>query len=342
MTALSGALRADGVATGNIKSFGLKGTASGENIVARGNTIGKFSAQYDWTNALSPQSRVDIDAGASKVVAAGFALDSLHTKLTYHKPNGTAEVTVVQNDKDIYSANADFLLDKAGNELKLNKMNLRFDSTVWASTQPSLIKGGTAGIDSPQLELRNAKNGRLYVNGLIPKAGNASLEVAVDNLEVADLIALAQSDIQARGLLSFDLKGLGTATNPTFSGSFGTQDFYYNNVLIPEVHGTLTYANQTLTGHADAMQAGGRSLLSAQGTVPINLAFSGVTGSRFPSDRQIDLAIKADSLPLDLVPQFDQYVTGLKGKTVADFKVGGTLSHPEVTGHFQLDSAQAH
>jgi Uncharacterized protein involved in outer membrane biogenesis len=80
MNTLSGALRADGVATGNIKSFGLKGTASGENIIARGNTIGKFNAQYDWTNALSPQSRVDIDAGASRVVAGGFSLDSLHTE----------------------------------------------------------------------------------------------------------------------------------------------------------------------------------------------------------------------------------------------------------------------
>jgi translocation and assembly module TamB len=342
MSTLSGALRADGVATGNIKSFGLKGTASGEKIIARGNTIGKFTAQYDWTNALSPQSRVDVDAAATRIVAGGFSLDSLHTKVTYHKPQGTAEVTVVQNDRDVYSANADFLLDKAGNELKLNRMQLRFDSTLWASTHPSVVKWGTAGVDINQLELRNTKNGRIYVNGLLPKAGRANLEVAVDNFEVADLIALAQSDIQARGLLSFDLKAAGTAADPTFSGSFGTQKFYYNNVLVPEVHGVLSYANQTLTGRTDAMRAGERSLLFAQGTIPINLAFTGVTGSRFPKDRQIDLAIKADSLPLEMLPQFDQYVTGLKGRAVADFKVGGTLARPEVTGHFVLDSAQAH
>ena len=342
MSTLSGALRADGVATGNIKSFGLKGTASGKNIIARGNTVGKFNAQYDWTNALSPQSRVDIDAGATRIVAGGFSLDSLHTKVTYHKPQGTAEVTVVQNDKDIYSANADFLLDKAGNELKLNRMQLRFDSTLWASTRPSTVKWGTAGVAISQLEIRNSKNGRIYVNGLLPKAGRANLELAVDNFEVADLIALAQSDVQARGLLSFDLKTAGTAADPTFSGSFGTQKFYYNDVLVPEVHGVLSYANQTLTGRADAMREGGRSLLFAQGTVPINLAFTGVTGPRFPKDRQIDLAIKADSLPLNLIPQFAQYVTDLKGSAVADFKVGGTLARPEITGKFLLDSAEAH
>ncbi len=342
MSTLSGSLRADGVATGNIKSFGLKGNASGENIIARGNSIGKFSTQYDWTNALSPQSRVDIDGGATKIVAGGFSLDSVHTKVTYHKPQGTAEVTVIQNDKDIYSANADFLLDKAGNELKLNRTQLRFDSTIWASTRPSVVKWGPVGVDISQLELRNSKNGRIYVNGLVPKAGRANLEVAVDNFEVADLIALAQSDIQARGLLSFDLKAAGTATDPTFSGSFGTQRFYYNNVLVPEVHGTLSYANQTLTGRADAMRAGERSLLFAQGTIPINLALSGVTGPRLPKDRKIDLTVRADSLPLDLIPQFGQYVTDMKGRAVADVKVGGTLNRPEVTGHLTLDSAQAH
>ncbi|HCU12690.1 MAG TPA: hypothetical protein DGB72_11260, partial [Gemmatimonadetes bacterium] len=41
---LSGSVRADGVATGSITDFSAKGTASGANIVARGNTIGSFTA----------------------------------------------------------------------------------------------------------------------------------------------------------------------------------------------------------------------------------------------------------------------------------------------------------
>ncbi|MEP6508272.1 MAG: hypothetical protein ABJC63_08595, partial [Gemmatimonadales bacterium] len=155
---LAGSLFADGVATGNIKNFGLRGTASGQNIVARGTVVGKFASQYDWTNALTPQSHVDVDVGATKLLAAGFDLDSVHAKIGYQKPQGTAEVTVVQNDKDVYSANADFLLNKVGNELRLNRTQLRFDSTVWASTRPSTIHWGTAGVDIDNLELRNSAN----------------------------------------------------------------------------------------------------------------------------------------------------------------------------------------
>jgi translocation and assembly module TamB len=339
---LSGSLRADGVATGNIHDFGAKGTASGENIVARGTTVARFNAQYDWTNALTPQSHVDVTATAGRVVAGGFDLDSVHTRIAYTKPQGTAEVTVVQNAVNVYSLNADFLLNKVRNELRLNRMQLRFDTTLWASTRPSVVHWGEAGVDIDKLEMRNQGTGRIYVDGLIPKNGRANVELAVDNFAVEDLIALAQSDIPAKGLVSFDVKAQGTAEDPTFTGSFGTQNFLYNGTLIPEVHGTASYANQTLTGRADAMRAGERSFLFAEGTVPINLAFRGVTGSRFPRDRQIDLAIRADSLPLNLMPQFNTYVTNMSGHAKADFKVNGTLNRPEVTGNLTLEGGQAH
>ncbi|HEX2722869.1 MAG TPA: translocation/assembly module TamB domain-containing protein, partial [Gemmatimonadaceae bacterium] len=341
MNELSGSLFADGVATGNIKDFGLKGTASGENIIARGNSVQRFRAQYDWTNALTPRSRVDVDASAARVSASGFDLDSVQARIKYQKPSGTAELTVVQNASSVYSLNADYLLNKVRNELRLNRMQLQFDSTRWASTGPSLIHWGSAGVDIDKLELHNQRNGRIFVDGLIPKNGRANLQVAVDNFAVEDLISLAQSDINARGLLSFDIKAAGTAADPTFTGSFGTQRFFYNGTSVPEVHGVLSYANQTLRGRADAMREGQKPLLFAEGTIPINLALSGVTGSRLPRDRQIDLAVRADSLPLDLVPQFNTYVTTSRGRAVADFKVGGTLSHPEVTGKFNLADAEA-
>ena len=338
---LSGSLRADGVATGNIRDFGLKGTASGSNIVARGNTIARFTAQYEWTNALTPRSHVDVNASAARVVAGGFDLDSVHARIGYTKPQGTAELTVVQNAADVYSVNADYLLNKVRNELRLNRMQLRFDSTVWASTGPSTVHWGEAGVDVDKLELRNQSIGRIFVDGLIPRNGQANVQVAVDNFAVEDIISLAQSDIDARGLVSFDIKAQGTAENPTFSGSFGTQRFFYNGTSVPEVHGVVSYANQTLTGRADAMREGERSLLFAEGTIPINLAFRGVTGSRLPRDRQIDLAVRADSLPLNVVPQVTQYVTDMRGLAAGDFKITGTLNRPEIAGRLALDTAQA-
>ncbi len=338
---LSGSLRADGVLTGNIKDFGATGTASGKNIVALGNSAQTFRADYSWTQARTPQSRLTVNADATKLMTAGFDLDSVHLKVSYQKPHGTLDVVVHQNTNDVYSANADYTLDKTRNELRLNNLKLQFDTSVWASTHASGLHWGPSGYDIDHLELRNNQNGRLFVNGLIPKSGSANLDIAVDNFNVADVIALSQSDVDARGLVSFDMHVTGTTDDPTFKGAFGTQNFIYNGTALPEIHGNVSYASETITGRVEAMKPGEKPIVVATGTVPINLALTGVTGPRFPNNRQIDVAIQADTLPLDLIPQINQYVTNMKGQAHANFKVAGTLSRPEITGQFVLNNAEA-
>jgi translocation and assembly module TamB len=338
---LSGSLRADGVATGNIRNFSLKGTASGSDIVARGNTVGAFTADYDWINARTPQSQVRVNAQARAVRAAGFALDSVGAKLTYHKPNGTLQVVVNQDNSRTYSADAAFTLDKIRNALQLNALKLQFDTSVWASTRVASLHWGQAGVDVDNLELRNGQNGRIYVNGFIPKEGSANLDLAVDNLNVGDVVALTQSDVNAKGLVSLNVHATGTLANPRFTGAFGATDLVYNGTAIAEVHGHAEYVDQTLTGRAEAMRAGQQPFLVAEGTVPINLALTGVTGSRFPANRQVALNITADSLPLDLVPQFSDYVSNLKGRVSSSFKLGGSLNHPQLSGQFLMHEGQA-
>src|SRR6185436_4881959 len=327
--------------TGNIRQFSLKGTASGSNIVARGNTVGSFTADYDWINALTPQSQVRVDAQARTVSAAGFNLDSVAAKLTYHKPNGTLQLVVSQDDQRTYAADAAFTLDKIRNELTLNNLKLQFDTSVWASTRAAALHWGQAGIDVQNLELRNGANGRIYVNGFVPKQGNANLDIALDNVNVEDVISLTQSGINARGLVSINIHATGTLENPQFKGVFGATDLVYNGTAVPEVHGDLDYANQTLSGRAEAMRPGGQPFLVAEGTVPINLALSGVTGSRFPDNRQIALNITADSLPLDMVPALDGYIANMRGKVTSSFKLAGTLNHPVLTGQFNIHQGQA-
>ncbi|HEV2016687.1 MAG TPA: translocation/assembly module TamB domain-containing protein [Gemmatimonadaceae bacterium] len=338
---LSGSAQADGVATGNIRNFSLKGTASGSNIVARGNSVGSFVADYDWINARTPQSQVRVNAQAKAVNAAGFSLDSVGAKLTYQKPNGTAQIVVSQDNSRTYSADAQFALNKVRNELRLNNLKLRFDTSVWASTRVASLHWGQAGIDIDSLELRNGPTGRIFVNGLLPKQGSANLDIAVDNLNVGDVIALTQSSINAKGLVSFNVHETGTLDNPQFKGAFGATNLLYNGTTLPELHGNVQYANQTLTGHAEAMRSGLPPFLVADGTVPINLALTGVTGSRFPADRQIALNIKADSLPLDMMPQFSDYVSNLHGRASGSFKLGGSLNKPQLTGQFAMHEGQA-
>jgi len=338
---LAGSLTADGVATGNIHSFNLRGTASGKNILARGNSIGSVVADYTWNNARTPESQVILNAHALAVRTMGFDLDSVTAKLSYQKPNGTAQVIVNQDDQRSYTASAQFTLDKVRSSLTLNDLKLKFDSTLWASTHPASLHWGQAGFDIQNLELRNGANGRIFVNGSLPKNGSADLQVALDNFDVRDLISITQSDVDAKGLISFDLHATGTTADPTFRGAFGAVNLVYNGTTVPELHGTLDYANQTVTGRAELMRAGKQPMAIVEGTIPINLALSGVTGSRFPADREIALNVTADSLPFDLIPQVTDIVSDVKGKATGQLKVAGTLNRPMLTGQFALHDGQA-
>jgi translocation and assembly module TamB len=341
-TIVAGSLLADGVATGNIRNFSLTGTASGSNIIARGNSVGSFAGSYEWINARTPQSRVTVNGEARAIRAAGFDLDSVGVKLSYQKPNGTLAVVVNQDNQRTYSADAGFILDKVRNTAILNNLKLQFDTSVWASTRAATLHWGQAGIEVNTLELRNGGNGRIYVNGLIPKQGSANLDIAVDNLNIGDVTALLESDLAATGLVSFNVHATGTRASPQFKGVFGATNLVYNGTTLPEVHGNVQYADETLTGRAEAMREGMPPFLVAEGTVPINLALSGVTGSRFPTDRQIALNITADSLPIDLIPQFNTYVSNVRGTVTSSFKVAGTLNKPRVTGQFAMHQGSLH
>lgn len=338
---LAGSLRAEGVATGNIKNFGLRGTATGRNIVARGQSVGRLVADYEWTGGRTPASRVVVDAQLTDARLVGFDLDSVDARINYQRPGGTAEISIHQDDRTQYGLAAQYRLHADHRELHLDNMMLQFDTTLWRSTQPSEIEWGARGFTVKTLELTNASGGRIFVDGLIPREGNADLRLAVDRFEIADIASLLQSDIDARGLLSFDVNASGTLADPRFKGAFGATDFVYNETILPEVHGTLDYANETLTGRADATLANGRSIVVAEGTVPVNLALTGVTGSRIPRDRQIALRVSADSFPVEILPQLGSYVSNVRGRTSGAVSIGGSLSKPALSGNVAIHNGSA-
>jgi hypothetical protein len=65
-----------------------------------------------------------------------------------------------------------------------------------------------------------------------------------------------------------------------------------------------------------------------------------VTGSRFPANRQIALNITADSLPLDMIPPLQRYVSNMRGgqQLVQGWR---DAQHPQLTGQFSLHEGQA-
>lgn len=332
---LAGTLRASGSIRGSIDRFSVDGTAMGSGLIVRGNAARHLAATYSLTDVRTKRSRVNLDLKADTISIYGFAFDSLAGTLGYTAPSGTVALRLRQGGERDYGLNGDFTMDKAHNELRLADVNLRFDSTTWRTTHPARIRFGVAGIEVVNLELRSGPTRRIYANGLLPTKGVANFDLQVTDFAVENVAELLQSDLAITGRLDLDAHVAGTAEDPSISGRLDFVRGTYNAQYLPELHGTFSYANQQLTTDATAVDSSGRTLASINGTIPIDLALSGVTGSRL-LDLPINVALMSDSLPIGLIPQFTAAVTDVSGRALGNVRVAGTLKQPSLQGDITL------
>lgn len=336
---LAGTLHAQGTLSGNIYDFDLRGTAGGDNVIARGNFIRHFQGEYAWENARSPQSKLAVGIEAGGVSAMGFAFDTVSARLTYAKPGGHVEVAVMQGDNRAYGARGDYALYPDRKELRLADMTFRFDTAYWSMPHPSLIAWGGPGLRVTDFELRNRGDGRIYANGLLPTSGVADFRLDVDNFPVANIVDIVQTDIDMTGILTVHGTMTGTLSAPAFRGAFGLVEGTYNKTAVPTVRGTFGYADKLLVTHFDAESKVGQMMMVGDGRIPINLAFTGVTGSRLlPEPMAVD--VTADSIPLELIPQFTDLVSNVHGRAAGRVSLRGTLKRPSLVGGFTLANGQ--
>jgi translocation and assembly module TamB len=336
---LAGTLRASGTITGSIERFNLQGSANATGLVVRGNAARHLAATYGWTDAGTPQSKMTVAVRGDTISAAGFAFDSLAADLSYLKPSGSIGVRVRQNNERDYALNGEFTLDKERNELRLADLNLRFDTTSWRTTHSSKIRWGGRGVEVVDLELVNGPGRRIYANGLLPTEGQANFDLQVRDFAVENVAELLQSDLPVTGRVNLDAHVEGAATDPRLNGRLDFTRATYNETSVPDVHGTFAYANQRLTTNATAQDSTGRQLAVVDGMLPINLALSGVTGSRV-LDAPIDVKVVSDSLPLALIPNFTTVVSEAGGTAKANVSVAGTLKKPDLRGALTLNRAK--
>jgi len=332
---MSGTVYARGTLSGNLYDFTLKGRAGGENVVARGNFVRSFLADYDWQNARTPASKLALAVDADSLSAMGFAFDTANVRLTYASPGGHIEVAVTQGKTREYAARGDYALYTDRKELRLADMTFRFDTTYWSMPHPSSVEWGGPGIRVTDFELRNRGNGRLYANGLLPTSGVADFTLDVDQFPVGNIVDIIQSDIGVTGVLDLHGSMTGTLSNPAFRGAFGIVHGTYNGDTVPDVRGRFGYADRQLVSHVEALGPQGQLVTVADARLPMNLALSGVTGPRLlPEPMQVDVV--SDSLPLELIPQFTDYISNFHGHAAARVAMRGTLSRPSMVGAFDL------
>ncbi|MGH7663192.1 MAG: hypothetical protein ACRENI_02680, partial [Gemmatimonadaceae bacterium] len=283
---ISGSVSAEGMLVGSVERFDARGSADAEDLVVAGHSVTAARAEYALLDVGASEMAIVGAASVREASVGGFYFDSVEARVTHRYPGGagTALVVIEQQSGQQYSAQTRYALHADHNEIHFDGLALHFDTTSWLATRPGTVKWGRRGVEVETLELRSGSTGRIYVDGLLPTEGVADFRVAVDNFEIANLIDLVQSDIAASGLVSLEMNLAGTARAPVFEGAAGVIGGSYAGRTLPELHATFSYADQRLVANAVANRTGLPPIVVAEGTMPVNLALSGVgeNESRIP------------------------------------------------------------
>ncbi|HSL72720.1 MAG TPA: translocation/assembly module TamB domain-containing protein, partial [Longimicrobiales bacterium] len=282
----------------------------------------------------------DLDASGEQVALAGFAFDSARAKLGYtgvrNRGSGSAEVALFQDPLRDYRLQSDFTVALDQKRAALKNLTARFDTTLWTATQPANIGWGKPGVTIAGLDLRSNTGGTLRADGRLPTEGSADLRLDIEKLQLGDITALLQDTSSLQGVFDLHARLQGTTRAPVITGNTTLTDATLRGTALPEVKGTISYANRDLTTHLELFRATTR-LAVADAHLPINLALADVNGPRLARTSPVQLDVTADSLPLESLPSFTDVVSDVRGRVRGNLAVRGSVETPTMNGIAQLD-----
>ncbi|HUQ84385.1 MAG TPA: translocation/assembly module TamB domain-containing protein [Gemmatimonadaceae bacterium] len=332
----AGRLFAAGTIRGGIKNFDIRGRAGAEDVVFRGSSLRRARLEYAWAQARTPGSKIAVAASLDSVRAAGFAMDSVEIRSSVaQQTTGDIAFVIYQQTGEEYSAGADFALHKDHNEMHVRDLALRFDSTRWVAAHPASVRWGSNGIVVDRLELKNNRNGRLFVDGNVPPEGAGGLDIVIENFQAADLAALTQTDLEFRGLVSTTARIEGTMAAPRFRAALGIANATYAGAAVPDLRATATYAAPALNVHLEVADSG-RRVAVGDGRIAMNIG-SAAGGPLLP-DAPIAIDVQSEGIPLGLVSRFTDAVEDVRGRAYGVVRVRGTTKHPTTVGALALQN----
>lgn len=340
-----GSLRAEGVLTGNIERFGTRGAAEAKRFAARGHYIGAGRATYELTDFGTTNATLKLNAFGDTVRLAGFAFDSVRADIDYtgerERGAGTVDIAAYQDTARDYRVRSLFNLALEEKRLTLQTLDMRFDTTRWAATQPAVIGWGKPGVTIDNLEMRSNEDGYIRADGRLPTDGRADLTLDIRNLQLANISGLLQDTMSIEGLFDLNARVQGTAAAPAIAGNLSLRQAKYGGTELPDVRGRLAYADRDLTTNFELFRNTTR-LAIADAHLPINLALRDVVGPRLLRGAPLQVDVVADSLPLEALPNFLTVVSDVRGRVRGNATIRGTFDQPRIEGLALLDLGSLH
>jgi len=334
---LKGAATVDATVSGNGQELKASGMLDGANLGVGENTALDLDSMFDVRlPALKPADViVHAKTNATFLKVAGQEVNELTADTTYSQQKLDFDATAKQGLRQL-SAAGSALLHTDHREVHIGSLALQSENVVWKTDPAShpTIQYGNNRVVIDDITLVNADQ-RIEAQGAIGSASD-TLQVKAENVDVAQLDALALGDQRLAGRLNANATVSGTTASPRVAADFTLTGGAFRNFMFMSFAGKVDYAGSGVNVDV-RLDQDPQSWLTAKGFAPTSLfrpTPREMEGEHMaaPTGEGIDIDVATSQINLGVIQGFVPYVTNVTGTLQANFKVTGSGYDPHLDG----------
>jgi autotransporter translocation and assembly factor TamB len=338
--AMAGALLASGWVGGTLRQPEIAAAVRGRELRYEDWRAGELAGDVRllrgaeaWTGSVNLEGR--------RLVLAGESLELMRLEANLADDLATFGVFARRDsDTDLDAAGILELDGLAVQGAIFNRLRLRLGGEEWRlgvdRARVALTADGGLAVENLLLERTGDVPGIIEADGVLPGAGLANLRLRATNVQMDDVRRLYPALPELGGELTIEGVVEGPVTDPRIAVDVRVDRLAYEGVVAELVTLTGRYQAGAMALDGTVLYEG-RSVLTFDGTVPMNVTLGGfVPGISMPDDGPLALQLRADSLPVALVAAAVPALRDGTGVARAYVDVGGTIGSPRVTGSADL------
>jgi autotransporter translocation and assembly factor TamB len=332
---LKGAAVVDAKVTGNAADLRAEGTLTGSNVGHGENEALSLTSTFaaSMPNLAPEQIRVQANSTATFLEVGGQRINEITADTTYSQSQLDFKTTAQQGVRQL-AAGGSVILHPDHQEVHINDLALRAEQIEWrtAPGARTTVRYGGDRIEVEGLELVNGDQ-RIAADGVIG-APTDTLQVRADNVDVAQLDALALGEQRLAGRLTATATVSGTTAEPRVSSQFTLSQGAFRMFKFEALSGTIDYADRV---NMDVrLQQSAMAWITAKGHAPVTLFRANPPGvdahDATGAGGEVDVQIASNEIDLGIIQGFTPYVTNVAGTMQANVRVTGTGYDPHLDG----------
>ena len=327
---LTGIAKVDATITGNRSELKAAGNLTGDGVKYQEN--GALTASTDFTVTIpdldAQRAAVSANTHATFVSIAGQNINELTAKTEYTNKQVNFEATAKQPQRSL-AASGNLLLHPDHQEVHLTSLGLQSKGVQWqtAGGSSATINYANEAVSVTGLRLVNG-NQEITADGQFGRPGD-SLNVTLNNIDVATVDALLLREPQLTGRLNASAKVAGTKEAPSVDAKFTIDHGAFRQFKYDTLGGTATYAASGVDVDA-RLQQNPTTWLTVKGYAPI---------SSDALKKDYDLHVDSSPVDLGVVQGFTTALKDVTGTVQAKLDVTGAVGDPRPNGKVTIANA---